>query len=453
MSGGSERAGGSGGDGGASSCSACGVPQGEACHLGCLLCDHAGSVVALGSSFVGGCHVAAKCPSCVNGTQVTISGPATSGGGGVVVFEAGCTVSLAVSAASDACPAWLQNYVDWHAQHRQEREQPAITLQCQDASREPGGLGDHMRGAMWALRLAAASNRLFFVDWRGSFSLTGHLEPTQIDWTPVMTRGDRLSVPASTKNGIYHDASTFKQTEELGQLLVNSSTDLVLCTSEVAGAGLPSALSTHPAAAWPVDLALLRCLWHSLFKPSASVLRWRDKQLRHAFRGAPPAHYIATHLRLGGLEGETSLIGIGNRPAECRFLDVFAIQSCAQKLNSSQHTVLITDNRILRAIIATHAFTGVVGPAGTASHIRLSGANGTVDGHPRASNITQTGLEDLFADLAILAHADCLITSSSGFSNIANWWSTSRCSHTVRQCLLELDAGPGLNASVVSQCA
>jgi hypothetical protein len=99
-------------------------------------------VVALGSSFVGGCHVAAKCPGCVNGSQVTVSGPATSGGTGVVVFDSGCTVVPA--AASDACPAWLQNYVDWHAQHRLVREQASITLRCQDASREPGGLGDHM---------------------------------------------------------------------------------------------------------------------------------------------------------------------------------------------------------------------------------------------------------------------------------------------------------------------
>jgi hypothetical protein len=236
-------------------------------------------------------------------------------------------------------------------------------------------------------------------------------------------------------------------------VLANSSTDLVLCTSALVGTGMPTALNSHPAAAGPADLALLRCIWHSLFKPSARVLLRRDEQLRHAFRGAPPAHYIGTHLRLGGLEGEASPIGPSGRLPECHFLDVFALQSCAQKLNSSQQMVLITDNQVLRAIIATHAFTGVVGPAGTASHIRLSGTNGTVDGHPRASGISETGLEDVFADLAILAHADCLITSSSGFSNIASWWSTSRCTHTVRQCLLELDAGPGLNASVVSQCA
>lgn len=88
------------------------------------------------------------------------------------------------AAAPDAfdksrCPAWLPKYEQWHTSNK---GRPGSRYLIADA---PGfvGVGDHLRGYMYALRVAAATNRVLLLRWEHPGNLTDFLIPgSGLDW-------------------------------------------------------------------------------------------------------------------------------------------------------------------------------------------------------------------------------------------------------------------------------
>ena len=346
-----------------------------------------------------------------------------------------CCAMAQPSALPRTCPAWATEYAAWHKAQRRAADTPRLVLHCLPNS-EPGGLGDHMRGVMFALRVSATHKRLLFLNWTGKFDLRNSLLPADggVDWRlPDVNASARTRKLVSVRGN-----STVEDTghvDVLAALLNDTTIDVELCSRQSATANI-AVLGALPH----VNTDDLRCLWHLMFKPAERVTRRADELLAETLARpigdagwgakATPV-YVAVHLRLGGLEGETITV----RYKGCEQLALFGVQACARELaanltaSSAQAdgaapaapVLLVTDNAVVRHAAAAGALAGVVAPSNYAVHIT------TAKNH---SDFT-----DVFADLALLARADCLVTSRSGYSDIALWWSRTSCLNTVDRCM------------------
>lgn len=80
------------------------------------------------------------------------------------------------------CPAWIAEYAAFHAQ---QRGQPSAMYLVHSVRHGNSGLGDRIRGMLFATRLAAASQRVVLFTWRHSpDEPTAFFTPAgSIDWT------------------------------------------------------------------------------------------------------------------------------------------------------------------------------------------------------------------------------------------------------------------------------
>ena len=68
------------------------------------------------------------------------------------------------------CPDFVSEYAAWHAAGRQSPAARHLTLECPPLPHQ-GGLGDRLRGVLYAFRVAMKHSRLLFINWEGSFDL------------------------------------------------------------------------------------------------------------------------------------------------------------------------------------------------------------------------------------------------------------------------------------------
>jgi hypothetical protein len=160
---------------------------------------------------------------------------------------------------------------------------------------------------------------------------------------------------------------------------------------------------------WDSDSSTqVACVWRAMFKPVAPILQSANEEMERMYQGKPRP-YAAVHLRLGGLEGEWGLPGAdrGKAPLE----NFLAGVKCASQLAANSNRVhsdtpvlIVTDNHVLRKVLQEQSFKGLVSASGLPVH--LSQAKGqSLDAH-RSSVV----------DLVLLANAECLAASRSGFS-------------------------------------
>ena len=82
----------------------------------------------------------------------------------------------------------------------------------------------------------------------------------------------------------------------------------------------------------------------------------------------------------------------------------------------------LSDNHYVRWAIRRGYISGVVAPSATqALHL---------DAVPPSRNATAQFMP-LFVEMAVIAHAACVVQSGSGFSNTAMYWSNHTCRHTM----------------------
>ena len=305
-------------------------------------------------------------------------------------------------------------------------------------ARSPGGWGDRMRGSLLAMRIAAANNRTLYLRWGGLHVLNSYLQPATFDWRPpkqscagprgikcdagsgaepVLGRG-RVIKPRVKSAGGYDGA--------VAAALARAG-DIELDTRRPAGMALPL------SGAAPGSQQDLACAWAVLYAPTAALTARGEAQLA-ALNVTRP--YAAVHLRLGGLEGERHAlmrVAAAPRATSCPLTLARTATSCATALHAAetanspalssvsesvQHSavLVVTDNQALRTELARGGVHGAIGPNYTAAHVALAA-------HARALAGKRW---DAWVDVYLLANAAQLLTSHSGFSNMAAWWSHAR---------------------------
>lgn len=119
--------------------------------------------------------------------------------------------------------------------------------------------------------------------------------------------------------------------------------------------------------------------------------------------------YTAIHLRLGGLTGEKDIPFVrgGGNP----FDNFLAAATCANRLrvhyNMDLPILVVTDNHKLREMLQDHKFPGLVSAGGRPVHLDR-GITTSIEDH-----------QSTIVDMIMLAQAECLVTTPSGFSHHA----------------------------------
>ena len=92
----------------------------------------------------------------------------------------------------DKCPAWIAQYARWHALARKQQDSRYLVWTCRlqpgkggdayDMTNDCNGMGVRARGIMWALRVAAASQRVLLVLQTLPAPMEEFLKPNNINW-------------------------------------------------------------------------------------------------------------------------------------------------------------------------------------------------------------------------------------------------------------------------------
>ena len=338
-----------------------------------------------------------------------------------------CVVALFILYSATAAPSGCPQY-HWAVQHaawQSAEGANASRLTWVTLKKSPGGWGDRMRGSLLALRVAAANNRTLYLQWGGRHALAAYLEPATFDWRPPRNscHSDKCYASRGAKLVIHRNRGRKASFDKALAAALATGRDIVVDERYSASFSLP--LSGAAAMKQPTDY---KCAWAVLYAPTAELVARGEAELAALNMSRP---YAAVHLRLGGLVGEPKALGrLKGTPQapSCPLALAHAATYCAAALrdegnsrdglqSSSGHrsTVLvITDNTSLRGKLARGLVDGTTGPNYSAAHVAL------------AHGQKQAGRRwDAWLDLYMLANAAQLLSSHSGFSNMAAWWSNA----------------------------
>lgn len=271
-----------------------------------------------------------------------------------------------------------------------------------------GGFGDRLRGMLYALRLAVASDRVLLFSWERPVELHQLLVPSgRINWTlegiPEFTQEQQQkALVLRFMNGAYHPMVLNGSLASLADPFVIVQTNQRMDAQCKACPALPE---MAPSTA---------CVWRRLFKPTDTIQDEAQQELQREFNSSSP-EYVAVHLRLGGFAGE------GEHERGSGPLKNFAgALRCAHRLaaqhniSSSVSVLMVTDNQHLRTFLQQGHVPGVVAPSTEPVHI---------DQALHLDN-NATAHRGTVVDLLLLSRAACLVTSPgykhgglSGFSH------------------------------------
>ena len=321
--------------------------------------------------------------------------------GVLLILMIGC-LSVHVK-ATQPCPQWLESYADWHSKTLHtlgESQHRKIVYVCNSLC---GGLGDRIRGLFFTLRIAAATNRLFFVEWSSPLKLSAVLAPSIINWT---VPGELFNASRNTLTYMDPMISEDRRASFDMQIKIDFSAALNvwLQTNELPDVHLSTLIDT------PLSAEHMNCIWTYLFSETVELtdlIRLEQRKL-----GIVRNEYVAGHLRLGGSEGEEESV---NRLPFSIEAALSILRRCNEILGpkSSKAVVpllLITDNVYLRDVFARRApniSSLFVVPTTSPIH------------YDRASSTSRH--IDTFIELGLLAQSKYLLLSPSGFSNVAMW--------------------------------
>lgn len=382
------------------------------------------------------------------------------------------------------CPAWLVQYERYHAAYRTH---PEARYLVHRVDKENGGLGDRLRGMMFATRLAVATSRVVLFTWSQPHDVSEFMSPPRgIDWRVSGTGYDHASRhprffwlydnrPDGPRWHEYLSPNTVRAMRHRRHVLTGGLSRVrdvwvTISTNEVMDsdcAGCPQ------LDAWGADAT---CLWHYLFQFQPFILEAAEHQRRLLFPGVPgspvgthhargatravkgyrgPAHtpfgapsagtgvaaeglrYIAVHLRLGGFAGEPEAqhrgrdrwSGAGNHLRDLVFslhCGRSAARNASVPVSASAPLLLITDNDVLRRFVVEGGLHNVVTPSLTPVHLE------------RAVGLPKEAHLPTFVELLLLGDARCLVMSDSGFSHQAYLYSRrvgpGSCSLQLRDC-------------------
>lgn len=297
------------------------------------------------------------------------------------------------------CPSWFLDYEKFHTSSRGRSESRYLIQQVSGVS---GGLGDRLRGMIFALRLATALQRVLLVTWEHPADITAFFTPSgSINWST-----DNVS---NFEQGPTLDLIDHPRVHEQVQPLITASDSFLTIRTnafmDTNCTGCP------PMDAWSDQAA---CILRRLVRPNSEVLNMAYRQLQQLYGSSIKRHgFAATHLRLGHLHGEPDpdQDRTGGGPLKTFIAGVRCANQLAAKhaINIAEIPILVvTDHPYLRAFLQQGHLANVVAPLGVPA-VHLDHAH---DAHVDAHRNT-------FVELVMLAMSQCLVTSRSGFSHIA----------------------------------
>lgn len=350
----------------------------------------------------------------------------------------------------------------WHKNNREDPDARYLVAAPQLETRN--GLGDRVRGILFAARVAASAQRVLLVtfDLPGEPDIVEFLQPSQnINWT---LPGTAVRRPALLRGGDDTETHTWG---------VGARDDYVRERASIMRGGYESSArvlvlrsneypNTTCAGCVPLDSADdAACLFTSLFRASSEVVRRAQAQLdalypgmsmpalpgsfggRNAVAGARgragAVEYTALHLRLG-MPGDRHFQTVWqHRGLDAEPLSVMLhAVSCGVALNrrhgvngSAVPLLLLTDNAELRSFASRGHLRDVVSSSTPVVHLGREGAGGD-----HAAGALLEAYYSVFVELLLLAGARCLVLSPSGFSTTA-WYlgGGTSCLADVRDCV------------------
>lgn len=298
-----------------------------------------------------------------------------------------------------SCPLWI---VDYQRFHQQQRGRPQAKYLIHEVDGIAGGVGDRLRGMMFAVRVAHASQRVVLFDWAQPYQLTHFFSPNgHINWT--------LEGLAMSATRVLHCIDVVCDDVKTGAFLLYKDAVISIRTNSFMD---NPCVSCPDLAPWSRDAV---CLWHTLFRPNADITAQVYHQLSLLY-SRRNVRYAAIHLRLGGSVGEAELtaatepVRYAHGPLK-NFLGAIKCVHALAKISNidlaSTPILLITDNLYLRQFVGSGHLPGFVTPSLVPVHV------------DKAANHNLSSHKTTFVDLTMLGKATALVTSPSGFSHQA----------------------------------
>lgn len=317
-------------------------------------------------------------------------------------------------ASAGSCPVWLDEY---EAYHKTMRGSPDAKYLVHEVTGLAGGLGDRLRGMLFAVRVAHSLNRVILFKWNHPFAVDKFFAPAStINW---QLQGISYE-PGKIVRFIDGESSEVKSgsLSHAPDKFITLQTNMFMTGDCHMCPPLTSGFSQDAA-----------CVWRRIFKPTDSIVERANHILREMYpRGKK---FVAVHLRLGGLSGE-GVQERGNGPL-ANFLDAI---SCARKLATMATTVekrtpilIVTDNHELRQFLQARQIPSLLTPPSLPVHLDVA---------------KQRPLEEhqsTIVDMALLARSECLVIMRSGFGHHAWLYGGGK------QCVAQL---PGCQLNITS---
>lgn len=336
------------------------------------------------------------------------------------------TSCSALVVQKSGCPRFLDDYAAYHRENK-DRGPRYLVYHCIGGATADrcGGLGDRMRGMLFLFRLAIATRRILLLKWTYPVPLEALFRPSLIDWRTdnytqyVPMRFEKVfNMPVASQvvhpNGSMLDLSKENFEPAWGRVKV-----VTAVTNMFADAPLQEAPHLNDR-----SLQFKHCLFRYLFLFSQHAEEEGKNWIKHLFQNAP---YPAAHLRLGHSEDEQK----GRERGVPAVAAVACVRQCSANLMRCSRTepslstplLVVTDHTLLR-----HEILG-------GKHQMFSSLtyNRTFHMDYSSSRSVHDHITTV-VELYMLAHASSLVTSRSGFSDIALWHSGMTCFTQLNYC-------------------
>uniref|UniRef100_A0A7S0WQ61 O-fucosyltransferase family protein n=1 Tax=Chlamydomonas leiostraca TaxID=1034604 RepID=A0A7S0WQ61_9CHLO len=384
---------------------------------------------------------------------------------------------------SKGCPKWVNDYVEWHRENRGKPDAKYLVGFCarKHAGKCPG-LGDRFRGMEYATKLAMITKRVILFWWDTPAPLETFVEPSDMNW--LVTPDLDIDMPKQL-NKLWSwqlDRGTGKFPDEYySERVVTITTNHFDEGNELPGPRftlVSKASSCLFNALWKPTAAVVertqevrqQLLGKGVGDGQYTAIHLRMGHLAgemydvnrgwERYKGLLGVVRCAQHYALGGVHDPAmtsiSSSGSGDGKDHARALQRTKTrvkepekeeEEEEKKSGSSSSStgkgslgarssfsndnwdfkppvLLLTDDVVLRTMVADGLFRGFVGPAYVAHHLQRTSDSASVDEHIAT-----------FVDLLMLARSKCLIHSASGFSKTAMVWGWPSCETDVKQCM------------------
>lgn len=290
------------------------------------------------------------------------------------------------------CPTWLDRYESFHAK---TRGHPSAKYLVHEVMGLAGGLGDRLRGMLFAVRAASSLNRVVLFKWNHPYPLESFFQPaSSIDWTFIGIE----YVPGPVLRFIDAHHNDLKT----GALMNVTAKFITLQTNM----GMGGACFQCPVLQSDFSHDAV-CLWQRLLRPIDALERRADALLLQMYGQRSP-QYVGVHLRFGGLIGEGD-----QERGKSPLLNFIDAVSCARRLAHSASVtqatpiLVITDNHHLRTFLQAGSIPSIVTTSAMPVHL------------DRASGRSLEQHQSTILDLVLLSRSKCLVLMRSGFGQHA----------------------------------